>query len=110
MGTARGRASKIGALIVYIIVILVATPQAQQPVAFSGVPGAMSAGPAALAPDATAIELLVGRSTILNVGTAISRVSPSSLSSTRATANACNSTPGNCARIRLAQAISVGKR
>ena len=75
MGTARGRASKIGALIVYIIVILVATPQAQQPVAFSGVPGAMSAGPAALAPDATAIELLVGRSTILNVGTAISRVS-----------------------------------
>ncbi len=75
MGTARGWASKIGALIVYIIVILVATPQAQQPVAFSGVPGAMSAGPAALAPDATAIELLVGRSTILNVGTAISRVS-----------------------------------
>jgi len=75
MGTARGRTSKIGALIVYIIVILVATPQAQQPVAFSGVPGAMSAGPAALAPNATAIELLVGRSTILNVGTAISRVS-----------------------------------
>ena len=75
MGAARGRASKIGALVVYIIVILVATPQAQQPVAFSGVPGSMSAGPAALPPDATAIDLLVGRSTILNVGTPILRVS-----------------------------------
>ena len=32
MGAARGRASKIAALVVYIIVILVATPQAQQPV------------------------------------------------------------------------------
>ena len=75
MGAARGRASKIGALVVYIIVILAATPQAQQPVAYSGVPGSMSAGSAALPPDATAIDLLVGRSTILNVGTAISRVS-----------------------------------
>ncbi|MEO6238367.1 MAG: hypothetical protein ABIQ52_15320, partial [Vicinamibacterales bacterium] len=75
MGAARGRASKIGALVVYIIVILVATPQAQQPVAFSGVPGSMSAGPVSLPPDATAIDLLVGRSTILNVGTPISRVS-----------------------------------
>jgi pilus assembly protein CpaC len=75
MGAARGPASKIAALVIYIIVILVATPQAQQPVSFSGAPGTMSAGPAAVAPDATSIDLLVGRSTILNVGTAISRVS-----------------------------------
>src|SRR3954451_4627414 len=58
-----------------IIVILVATPQAQQPVAFSGSPGGMSAGPAATETSATSIDLLVGRSTILNVGAAIARVS-----------------------------------
>lgn len=75
MGAARGRAAKIAALIAYIIVILVATPQAQQPVAFSGSAGSISAGPAAAAPSATSIDLLVGRSTILNVGSAISRVS-----------------------------------
>ena len=76
MKPGRGSAPKIVALIVYIIVILVATPQAQQqPVSFSGAPGAITAGPAAVAPDATGIDLLVGRSTILNVGAAISRVS-----------------------------------
>jgi pilus assembly protein CpaC len=75
MGAARGPASKIAALVVYIIVILVATPQAQQPVSFSGVPGTMTAGPAAVPPAATEIDLLVGRSTILNVGSAIARVS-----------------------------------
>jgi len=75
MGAAGRRAAKAGALIVYIIVILVATPQAQQPVAFSGSPGTISGGPAAAAPDATTIDLLVGRSTILNVGSAIARVS-----------------------------------
>ena len=75
MGAARGPASKIAALVVYIIVILVATPQAQQPVSFSGVPGTITAGPAAVPPDATEIDLLVGRSTILNVGSAIARVS-----------------------------------
>jgi pilus assembly protein CpaC len=75
MGAARRTASRIGALVLYIIVILVATPQAQQPASFSGSPGGISAGPAAVAPDATSIDLLVGRSTILNVGTAISRVS-----------------------------------
>ena len=75
MVPARARAAKIAALVVYIIIILVATPQAQQPVAFSGSPGAMSAGPAAAAPDVTSINLLVGRSTILNVGSAIARVS-----------------------------------
>jgi pilus assembly protein CpaC len=75
MGAARGPASKIAALVVYIIVILVATPQAQQPVSFSGVPGTITAGPAAVPPNATEIDLLVGRSTILNVGSAIARVS-----------------------------------
>ena len=70
----RGSAPKIVALVVYIIVILVATPQAQQPASFSGTP-AIAAGPAAMAPDATDIDLLVGRSTILNVGAPITRVS-----------------------------------
>src|SRR6476659_10159004 len=74
----RRSASKILALVVYIIVILVATPQAQQPgpqaASFSGSP-AIVAGPAAMAPDATDIDLLVGRSTILNVGSPITRVS-----------------------------------
>ena len=55
--------------------ILVATPQAQQPVSFTGSPGAITAGPAVTATDATGIDLLVGRSTILNVGSAITRVS-----------------------------------
>jgi pilus assembly protein CpaC len=71
----RGLAPKIVALFVYIIVILVAAPQAQQPVSFSGAPGAITAGPAAASPDATDIDLLVGRSTILNVGSPITRVS-----------------------------------
>ena len=75
MGAARGPASKIAALVAFIIVILVAAPQAQQSTAFSGVPGAMTAGPAAVPPDATEIDLLVGRSTILNVGSSIARVS-----------------------------------
>ena len=42
-----GRAKKAFALAIYIIVILVATPQAQQPVAFSGSPNAIVAGPPA---------------------------------------------------------------
>jgi len=79
----RRGAARMCALVLYIILILVATPQAQQPapsrvegpVAFSGSPGSMSAGPAAMAPNATSIDLLVGRSTILNVGSTISRVS-----------------------------------
>jgi pilus assembly protein CpaC len=71
----RGSAPKIVALFVYIIVILVAAPQAQQPVSFSGSPGAITAGPAAATPEATDIDLLVGRSTILNVGAPIARVS-----------------------------------
>jgi pilus assembly protein CpaC len=80
---ARRGAAKIAALVMYIIVVLVATPQAQQPassrvegpIAFAGSPGAVNAGPAAAATDATAVDLLVGRSTILNTGSAIARVS-----------------------------------
>ena len=50
----RRRAAKIAALVIYIIVVLVATPQAQQPVAFAGSPGAMAGGPpATVPPDAT---------------------------------------------------------
>jgi pilus assembly protein CpaC len=72
----RGSAPTIVALFVYIIVILVAAPQAQQPpTSFTGSPGAMTAGPAATVSDATSVDLLVGRSTILNLGTTISRVS-----------------------------------
>src|SRR4051812_6687244 len=71
----RRRAAKIAALVAYIIVILVATPQAQQPTSFSGAPGAMVGGPAATKSDATEVDLLVGRSTILNVGSPIARVS-----------------------------------
>ena len=71
----RGLVSRAIALAAYIIVILVAAPSAQQQAAFTGSPGAITAGPAAATPDATAIDLLVGRSTILNVGSTISRVS-----------------------------------
>lgn len=75
MGSVRRWAPQAFALAIYIIVILVATPEAQQPVAFSGAPGAITAGPAATVTDATNIDLLVGRSTILNVGSTIARVS-----------------------------------
>src|SRR4051812_25159800 len=75
MGAARQTAARVMALAFYIIVILVATPQAQQPTSFSGSPNAIVAGPPALAADATDIDLLVGRSTILNVGAPIARVS-----------------------------------
>ena len=70
----RGSAPKILALFVYIIVILVATPQAQQPRVVQRFTRDR-AGPAAVTPDATDIDLLVGRSTILNVGSPITRVS-----------------------------------
>ena len=67
-----GRPATIAALVVAIIVILVATPQARQaaPAFVAAVPGA---APAVDAP--TDVDLLVGRSTILNVGGSIARVS-----------------------------------
>jgi pilus assembly protein CpaC len=75
MAAPRGPVARIAALVIYIIVILVATPQAQQPVSFAGSPGAIIAGPPAAPTTATEIDLLVGRSTILNVGSNIARVS-----------------------------------
>lgn len=69
-----GRPAITAALVVAIIVILVATPQAQQQPAPAFVASAAPA--AAAAPDApTDVELLVGRSTVLNVGGPIARVS-----------------------------------
>jgi len=75
MAAPRGPVARIAALVSYIIVILVATPQAQQPVSFAGSPSAIVAGPPAAPTVATAIDLFVGRSTILNVGSTIARVS-----------------------------------
>ena len=67
----------VPALAGLIIVILVATPQAQQQAPAQGpgygAPGFVTAP--SVPADATEIDLLVGRSTILNVGTTISRVS-----------------------------------
>jgi pilus assembly protein CpaC len=70
------RAAKAIALVVYIIVILVATPQAQQQRAasYSGGPGG-TPGLTPAATNATTVDLLVGRSTILNVAAPIARVS-----------------------------------
>src|SRR5687767_8149324 len=68
-----GRPAAIAALVVCIIVILVAAPQAQQVPAYA--PAASTGGPAPAADAPTDIDLLVGRSTIVNVGSAIARVS-----------------------------------
>ena len=68
-----GRPATIAALVVAIIVILVATPQAQQPAPTYAAVANPVAGAAADAP--TDVDLLVGRSTILNVGGPIARVS-----------------------------------
>ena len=60
----------IPALAGFIIVILVAAPQARQAPGF--VPaGVVTAGPT----DSAVIDLLVGRSTVLNIGSPITRVS-----------------------------------
>jgi pilus assembly protein CpaC len=73
----RGRhRSFVAALVVFIIVILVAAPQAQQPPAsFASNGGLTATAPPAATINATDIDLLVGRSTILNVGATITRVS-----------------------------------
>jgi pilus assembly protein CpaC len=68
----RRPAAFFAALVVYIIVILVAAPQAQPPQAFT--PNG-TASPAVREPVAADIDLLVGRSTLLNVGSPIARVS-----------------------------------
>jgi pilus assembly protein CpaC len=60
------------ALVVFIIVVLVAAPQAQQPQAFNPT---TAASPVRDAVSGSEIELMVGRSTVLNVGAPIARVS-----------------------------------
>src|SRR6185436_20581707 len=73
-----GRAKQfLSALAGYLIVILVAGPQAQQPPQLAAPTSATAVVPRADngADGATAIDLLVGRSTILNVGSPITRVS-----------------------------------
>ena len=69
-----GRPASIAALVVAIIVILVAAPQAQQPA--PAIMASANSPTASAATDLpTDVDLLVGRSTVLNVGTAIARVS-----------------------------------
>src|SRR5689334_16980321 len=67
-------------LAAFIIVILVAAPQAQQatpqaPPAFGGPSASAVASPRDPAEHAIDVDLLVGRSTVLNVGAQIARVS-----------------------------------
>jgi pilus assembly protein CpaC len=70
----RRPAAFFAALVVYIIVILVAAPSAQQQQAYA--PGGVSTpAPIREAADGSEIDLLVGRSTLLNVGAPIARVS-----------------------------------
>ena len=70
----RRPAAFFAALVVYIIVILVAAPSAQQQQAYA--PGGVSSPPPIReAADGSEIDLLVGRSTQLNVGMPIARVS-----------------------------------
>src|SRR5688500_7346905 len=68
-----GRTAPMAALVACIIVILVAAPQAQQTPAFS--PARAASAPVSAADTPTEVDLLVGRSTILNIGSAIARVS-----------------------------------
>ena len=70
------RPATTAALVVAIIVILVAAPRAQQPApTFAASAAAPAAAPAALMDAPTDVDLLVGRSTVLNVGAPIARVS-----------------------------------
>lgn len=71
--TALRKPARIAGFVAAIIVILVAAPQAQQGPAFSPSPVTNGAPAAVDAP--VDIDLLVGRSTVLNVGATIARVS-----------------------------------
>jgi pilus assembly protein CpaC len=67
-------------LAAYVIVVLAAAPQAQQAPAFTPVgsaapPSAPASAPVIRDADGGEIDLLVGRSTVLNVGSTIARVS-----------------------------------
>jgi pilus assembly protein CpaC len=71
-----GRPATTAALVVAIIVILVAAPRAQQPApTFAASAAAPAAAAAAMTDAPTDVDLLVGRSTVLNVGSPIARVS-----------------------------------
>ena len=63
------------ALAAFIIVILVGAPQAQQAQPPAQFAAAAAAAPRAAVPVPTDIDLLVGRSTVVNVGSPIARVS-----------------------------------
>jgi pilus assembly protein CpaC len=63
------------AVIVYIIVVLVAAPQAQQPPAFNPAASGAAASAVRDAISGSEIDLMVGRSTVLNIGSPIARVS-----------------------------------
>jgi len=63
------------ALAGFIIVILVAGPQAQQQVPAFGSPAAVTTRDGTMLVAPTTVQLLVGRSTILDIGQTISRVS-----------------------------------
>ena len=63
------------ALAGFIIVILVAGPQAQQQAPAFGSPAAVSNRDGLMVATPTSVQLLVGRSTILDIGSTISRVS-----------------------------------
>jgi pilus assembly protein CpaC len=69
----RRKAAFFAALAVYIIVVLVAAPQAQQPQAFG--PTVSASTTVRDAVSGSEIDLMVGRSTVLNVGSMIARVS-----------------------------------
>jgi pilus assembly protein CpaC len=71
----RRPAAFFGALVVFIIVILVAAPQAQQPPAFNPATSPASASAVRDAVSGSEIDLMVGRSTVLNIGAQIARVS-----------------------------------
>jgi pilus assembly protein CpaC len=73
----RRPAAFFGALVVYIIVVLVAAPQAQQPPAFNPAPTVSPTMSTAVrdAVSGSEIDLMVGRSTVLNIGSPIARVS-----------------------------------
>jgi pilus assembly protein CpaC len=71
----RRPAAFFGALVVYIIVILVAAPQAQQPQAFNPTSPSTTIAAVRDAVSGSEIDLMVGRSTVLNVGSSIARVS-----------------------------------
>jgi pilus assembly protein CpaC len=71
----RRPAAFFGALVVYIIVILVAAPQAQQPQAFNPTTPSTTVAAVRDAVSGSEIDLMVGRSTVLNVGSSIARVS-----------------------------------